>query len=116
MKKKYFYSHLISIEILGDELDSLNLNPSEKIVLLELADRNIHHEVMDAILSQLDGEDKKKFMELLVEDKHEEIWKHLNDKTNDLSAGRQDIEKKIKQAADQIRKELTEDIRKLKSQ
>lgn len=109
MKKKYFYSHLTSFEILSNELDSLNINPSEKIVLMEIADRNIHHEVMDAILSQLDGEDRKKFLKLLVDDKHEEIWKHLNDKTSD-------IEKKIKQAADQIRKELTEDIKKLKSQ
>ena len=114
MKKKYFYSDLISIEILGDELEGLDLSPAEKEELMELADKNIHHEVMDVILSQLDGEDKKKFLELLVADKHEEIWKHLNDKTKDLSAGRQDIEKKIKQAADQIRKELTEDIRKLK--
>lgn len=109
MKKKYFYSHLISIEILGNELEGLDLSPAEKGELMELADKNIHHEVMDAILSQLDGEDKKKFLELLLEDKHEEIWKHLNNKTKD-------IEKKIKQAADQIRKELTEDIRKLKSQ
>lgn len=109
MKKKYFYSHLVSIEILGDELEGLDLNPTEKTELMELADKNIHREVMDAILSQLEGEDKKKFLELLVADEHGKIWNHLNEKTKD-------IEKKIKQAADQIRKELTEDIKKLKSQ
>lgn len=109
MKKKYFYSHLVSIEILSNELEGLDLSPAEKAELIELADKNIHHEVMDVILSQLDGEDKKKFLELLLENKHEEIWKHLNEKIND-------IEKKIKQAADQIRKELTEDIKKLKPQ
>ncbi len=109
MKKKYFYSHLTSIEILSNELEGLDLSPTEKVELLEIADKNIHHEVMDVILSQLDGEDKKNFLELLVADEHEEIWKHLNDKTSD-------IEKKIKQAADQIRKELTEDIKKLKPQ
>lgn len=109
MKKKYFYSHLVNIKILSIELDGLSLSSSEKEELLELAHKNIHHEVMDAILSQLDGEDRKKFLELLVEDKHEKIWEHLDDKTNN-------IEKKIKQAADQIRKELTEDVRKLNPQ
>lgn len=106
--KKYFYSHFISIEILETELDSLSLNKSEKEELLELAHKNIHNEVMDTILSQLDEEDKKKFLKLVEEDEHGKIWDHLKKKTKNIEA-------KIKQAADQIRQELVEDIKKLKS-
>lgn len=106
--KKYFYSHLIQIDILDKDLSNLNLSKNEKKELLELAHKNVHHEVMDTILSQLSEEDKKRFLILFSQDKHEKIWKHLNEKT-------EKIEEKIKQAVDQIRMELAEDIKKLKS-
>ncbi|MEK7558730.1 MAG: hypothetical protein AAB521_00320 [Patescibacteria group bacterium] len=107
MKKKYFYSHLVNIKILIIELDSLSLSSSEKEELIELAHKNIHHEVMDTIASDLENEDKKKFLELVEEGEHEKVWLHIKEKTKN-------VEEKIKQAVDQIRKELIEDIKKIK--
>ena len=106
--KKQFYSHLVSIKILSIELDGLNLSSKEKEELLELAHKNIHEEVMDTIASDLEGEDKKRFLELVEAGEHEKVWMHINEKTKNIEA-------RIKQAVDQIRKELTEDIKKLKT-
>ncbi|MEK7573433.1 MAG: hypothetical protein AAB531_03305 [Patescibacteria group bacterium] len=107
MKKKYFYSHLVNIKILSTELDGLNISITEKEELLDLAHKNIHHEVMDTIASSLEGEDNKKFLELVEEGEHEKVWLHIKEKTKN-------VEEKIKQAVDQIRKELIEDIKKIK--
>ena len=105
--KKYFYSSLISLDILDSELDTLDLSREEKEELLKLAHESIHHTVMDAILSQLSGADKKKFFELLAQDNHKNIWKHLNEKT-------EKIEDKIVEAGEEIKKQLHSDIKKLK--
>ena len=105
--KKYFYSSLISLDILETELDTLDLSKEEKEELLKLAHESIHHTVMDAILSQLSQEDKKKFLELLSEGSHEKVWKHLNEKT-------EKIEDKIIEAGEEIKKQLHSDIKNLK--
>lgn len=106
--KKYFYSHLVDIEILETELEDLELSDEEKQELLDLAHKNIHSEVLDVVLSELPGEDKKKFAHLVKEENHEEIWFHLKDRINMA-------EEKIKQAIEQIKAELREDIKGLKS-
>lgn len=105
--KKYFYSHLISLDILDSELDTLDLSKEEKEELLKLAHESIHHTVMDAILSQLSEEDKKRFFELLSEGSHKNIWKHLNEKT-------EKIEDRIIEAGEEIKKQLHSDIKNLK--
>lgn len=106
--KKYFYSHLVKVEVLETELDGLGLSTAEKEELLKLAHKNIHHEVMDAIASDLEGEDKKRFLEIAEDDDHEKVWLHIKERIGNA-------EGKIRQAVDQIRKELVEDIKKLKN-
>jgi Mg/Co/Ni transporter MgtE len=106
--KKQFYSHLIAIEFLEIQLDTLKLSPAERQELLELAHQNIHNVIIDEILSSLAPEDKKRFVELLKEDDHGKIWTHLNDKV-------EKIEEKIKKAASQIKSELSRDILKIKT-
>ncbi|MBI2031878.1 MAG: hypothetical protein HYT08_04670 [Candidatus Levybacteria bacterium] len=105
--KKYFYSHLITLDILETELDTLILSKEEKKELLDLAHQSIHHTVVDAILSHLSDEDKEIFLRLLAEGNHDKVWEHLNEKTDK-------IEDKIIEAAEEIKKQLHSDIKKIK--
>lgn len=104
---KYFYSNLISFETLASDLESLNLSKKEKEELLEIAHINTHQSIIDTVLSHLEEEDKRRFLELLAEGKDEKIWEHLNAKV-------EKIEDKITAAADEIKRELKEDIKNLK--
>jgi hypothetical protein len=104
---KRFYSHLIEIESVTMELDSIELEDHEKHELAHLVDSNIHNVVMDAILSKLPDEDKREFAQVATDQDHEKIWKFLNEKTND-------IESEIKKAAAEFKKELKEDIKEAK--
>ncbi len=106
MSKK-FYTHLVDIEPLILELDSLQLSDKEKVHLASLVDANLHHAILDTILSELSEEDKKIFLPLLQEDSHDKIWNYLNNKTID-------IEKKIKKVAKELREELHKDVKETK--
>lgn len=104
MRKKHFYSHIVEINTIVVELNSMDLEEHEKEHLLSLADSNIHHAVVDKILSELHHEDKKMFLRLSALDDHHAIWRLLNSKVKG-------IEKKIKHAADTILLELHNDIK-----
>ncbi len=104
MTKIFFYSHIIETETLIVELDSLDLKDHEKLHLAKLVDSNLHHTILDVILSQLEQKDREKFLKYLAEDDHRKIWEHLNQKTDG-------IEDKIIQAAENLKKELKEDIK-----
>lgn len=104
---KTFYSHLIEIDSLTVELDSIELEDHEKHELAKLVDSSIHNVVMDAILSRLSEEDKRKFAELVISQDHKRIWDFLTNKTNG-------IEDDIKKAAGDFKKELHEDIKEAK--
>ncbi len=99
-----FYSHLVEIESLTIELDSINFQDHEKHELAHLIDSNIHNVVMDAILSKLSETDKRKFAEIALSDDHNKIWDFLNDKSEDL-------ESDIKKAAIEFKKKLHEDLK-----
>lgn len=101
---KYFYSHLIEIESLFVELEKLDLSDKEKQELSELVDANLHHTILDAILSQLSDEEKHTFMKHLSDEKHDEIWDFLNKRS-------ENIEEKIKLAAESVKNELHEDLK-----
>lgn len=105
---KYFYSHLISLDLLSQDLDTLNLTKKEKQELMDLAHTHTHQRITESILSLLSDEDKKKFLELLAYGKDEKIWKHLNEKV-------EKIEDKITDASKSIEKELRSDIKKIKN-
>ncbi len=100
---KYFYSHLIAIDSIIEELDEMDLSDEEKIHLGQLLDSSLHHTILDAILSQLSDSDKRAFMQCITEGNHDKIWKFLNEKTAR-------VEDKIKKAAKDLKEELQEDI------
>lgn len=105
--KKHFYSHLIEIESISVELDTLDLSSEEKKELLELLESSMHQSVLDEILSSLKHEDKKTFLTHLASNNHQEIWKHLVSTVID-------VEKKIQSAAQTLVSEFKRDIYELK--
>lgn len=105
---KHFYSHLIEIESLTIELDKIELADHEKHELAALVDANIHNVVMDAILSKIPDEEKKKFAEVASSKDHKKIWEFLKSKS-------ENIEDEIKKAASDFKKKLHEDIQEAKS-
>ncbi len=107
MKKKQFYSHIIETSSLSLELGNLKLSQEERVHLITLADANIHAEILDKVLSELSNEDKKVFLENLLHDEHDKTLSHLKEKVEDL-------EDKIRDSAENVKKELLEDIVKLK--
>lgn len=104
---KNFYSHIVEIESLTVELDALDLSPEQKKELAELLDSSLHHTILNAIFSELPDQDKRVLLEHLVDEDHEKIWEHLNSKVDN-------IEEKIKSAADSLKQKLREDIREAK--
>lgn len=101
---KHFYTHLIDLSPLYDSLAQLDITEEEKNELYELAHSHIHHAIMDEILSQLNEEDKQKFIDHLSSDNHDQLWKHLNEQIESL-------EEKIIKTAHELRDELHQDIR-----
>lgn len=83
------------------------MSEEERVHLVSIIDSSLHHTILDAILSELSEEDKKKFLEHVASDDHDKIWKHLNEKV-------EDIEGKIKKIAESLKKDLHEDIRGVK--
>lgn len=104
---RYFYSHIIDIESIIVELDEMELSDNEKSHLAFLIDSAIHSSVLDAIMSQLSEEDKKLFIKHLNSASHEKTLEFLNSKVDN-------IEEKIKQSAEEIKKELHKDLKEAK--
>lgn len=104
---KNFYTHLVEIESLVVELDELELTPTQKLHLSSIIDSSLHHAIIDAVLSELSNEDKILFLKYLGENNHDRIWKFLDERATN-------IEGKIKSTADELKKELREDIKKSK--
>ena len=86
------------------ELDTHPLEDHEKEEVKKIIDESIYHTVLDAILSELSEEDKKVFLSHLVDDDHEKIWDFVNNKV-------ENIEDKIKKAADDITVKIHSDIK-----
>ena len=105
---KHFYSYHVEIDSLIIEVESLPIKDHEKKHLIALAESQIHHAILDSILSELEPQDKKLFLEHLNSKNHERIWKFLRSKVRD-------IEGKIELAAKEIKKELYKDMEELKA-
>lgn len=103
----YFYSHLIEIESVIEELDKIGLSPEEKIHLAAMLDDSLHHTILDAIFSQLSDEDKRVFATHLSEGSHDKIWEFLNGKIDH-------VEDKIKDVAEELKNKLHKDIKEAK--
>lgn len=106
--KKHFYSHIIEIDSLIIELKNLELSEDERFHLISLVEANIHTSIMDVILSELTGEDKKTFLHHVANENYINIWDLLGKKVTDA-------EDKIKKAIHVLKKELHDDIKELTS-
>ena len=106
MKKKYFYTHIIDTSAISLEFGNMDMTSKERIHLISLMDSNLHHEILDLILSELNPIDKKTFLHHLASENHDKIWKFLNQKVGN-------IEEKIKKTAEDLKKELHKDIKEI---
>ncbi|OGE30835.1 hypothetical protein A2631_04065 [Candidatus Daviesbacteria bacterium RIFCSPHIGHO2_01_FULL_44_29] len=102
-----FYSHIVTVQSLIIELDQMDLSDKEKLHLANLLDSTFHHTILDAILRELNEEDKTIFVKLHAENDSKKFWEFLNKKVDN-------IEDKIKSAAAQLTKELHKDIKEAK--
>ena len=102
---KYFYTHLIEIESLTLSLNELDLSKEEKLHLAQLIDSSLHHTILDVIFSQLSDSDKRVFVQHLTEGNHDKIWNFLQGKVTG-------VEEKIKKAAEDLKEQLHEDLKK----
>ena len=107
IKSKHFYSSLVDLDDLLADLNIIEATEREKEDLGDIARINLHQAIIDRILSELTDSDKKKFLELVASGEEEKIWDHLHSKV-------EKIEDKIVDAADQLKRELKEDIKKIK--
>lgn len=101
--KKRFYSHVLDTSSLTLALGEMDLSQGERKHLVELAQDNLHHAILDVVLSELSSEDKQKFLLLLSQDDQEKIWSLLTERIDH-------VEDKIKKTADELKKELHKDI------
>lgn len=106
-KDNHFYDDIIEIESLYIELDEIGLAPEEKEELSGLINSQIHHTVLDLILSHLSENDKKIFLSHHAMKKHDEVWSLLNRRIDN-------VEEKIKTTVEDLKKILHEDIREAK--
>ena len=101
--KIHFYSHIVETSSISLALAEMDLTPDERKHLIELASGNLHNAILDVVLSELSDKDKEQFLELLANDENDKIWKLLIDRVDH-------IEDKIRQAAEDLKKELHKDI------
>lgn len=101
--KKRFYSDIVELDTLIVELEEVGFEEHEKDHLVRLVDSSIYHKVMDAVLSEMSDTDKIIFLEFLSRDDHTKVWDHLHKKV-------ENIEDKIKSAADELKAELQQDL------
>jgi hypothetical protein len=102
MKSK-FYSHIIETSSVSLALGEMDLTQEERKHLSQLVEENLHHAILDAVLSELSDKDKQKFVELLAENDNDKVWKLLTQRVDH-------IEDKIKTTAEELKKEIHKDI------
>lgn len=90
------------------ELSALDLTDDERKHLEKLSEANLHSRILDTVLSDLKGEDKKIFVKLMHAGDHNSVWRFLNKKTKDM-------EYQIKEIGGRIVADLHRDIKRTKS-
>jgi hypothetical protein len=105
-RKKTFYHHLISTNDIEIELNKLGLADHERIELLEIAENTIHYTIIDIVLSELKEEDKKSFLEHHAIGNSETTLRFLKERIDDL-------ETRVKESAEILKKNFLNDIAEL---
>lgn len=107
-KQNHFYHSIVSMESLRVRLDLFEFSPEERERLMEVAERTLHHSILDLVLSELNEEDRKLFLAHHAAEDHDEVWRLL---TGNIK----NIEKKIKVTAESVSHKLHKDLKKLKA-
>lgn len=103
---KIFYDHLIALEDLEKELDSLEATPEEKEELWKLVDEILHHRVLGCILDRLPNDHHEEFLSKFHEAPHDEyLLDYLKEKIGE------NIEEIIRGEIGNLAFELLKDIR-----
>jgi|SRR3989344_7209064 len=108
MKTKHFYTHLAETTDITLEIAQLDVTSKERVHLLSLAEANIHSAVVSKVLSSLDSQDKKIFLQNLSGKDHKRTWSHLRQKSGS-------IEEEIKKTIEDTVNQLLKDVKKIKS-
>lgn len=106
---KHFYTHLIEYHSVTIKIHELDATDEEKKHLEELAEANLHHTILDRILSELSDEDKHKFLQHLTSGDHDKLWEHLKERV-------EDIEEKIQKTVYHFQRQLHKDLEEAKKQ
>ncbi|KKQ74120.1 MAG: hypothetical protein US96_C0040G0012 [Candidatus Woesebacteria bacterium GW2011_GWB1_38_5b] len=101
--RKHFYEEVVETSSISLALADMDLTHEERKHLIELVEDNLHHAILDAVLSELSDKDKEEFLILYARQDDEKIWKLLRERVDN-------IEEKIKKTADDLKKELHRDI------
>jgi hypothetical protein len=104
---KRFYTHIVKIESLIIELDQMDFDEDEKVHLAHLIDGTFHHTILEEIFSHLSETERLELLKHLEEDDHNKIWKFLNSRVDN-------VEEKIIRVAEELKKELHEDLKESK--
>lgn len=108
VRHKYFYSHIVDMTSISIEIANMDMTPEERKHLIALAESNVHHAVLDTVLSELPEEDKKEFLKHVTEEEHDKVWEILKEKA-------ENIEDKIKKTAQDLLAEFHKDIEEAKT-
>lgn len=104
--KRHFYTHLIEIDTLYTQLDSLTLTTTEKQELILIIETTVHHIVLDIVLTRLPEHAKKDFMKHVNSSNHKKAMLLLRSHVAD-------IENTIKKEVAVLKKKFQKDIDKL---
>lgn len=106
--RKQFYHTVVQTDSITVILSEMDLSDQERVHLSHIMESSLHHAILDAILSELSATDKKLFLKELANDDHDAVWKFLKDKIDG-------IEDRIVKVSDDLKKELHEDVKKVKN-
>ncbi len=101
---KHFYSHIVDTSSISLSLGDMALSQVERIHLVSLVESQLHHTVLDAVLSELSEEDKKIFLKHVALSAHDKVWELLYKKV-------ENIEEKIQKAGEALKKQLHDDMK-----
>ncbi len=104
MKKKYFYSHIVETTEISLAIGDIDMPKKHRVKLISLAEENLHHEILDAVLSKLSEDDKKLFLSHLSLENHDKAWEMLSKKVDK-------VEELVIKLSNNIKKQMQKDIK-----
>lgn len=103
MTARFFYDDLVEIDSLYVAIEELGVDEEMRAELESLIDRQLHHTILDLVLSKLTPEDKQLFLDHHSRAEHDKVWGLLR-------ARIENVEDEITRVSKELVKELHEDI------